>query len=330
MKRTTFLLSGATLLLCIIEPTLVHAATTSPFFGPIIDPVCNCDPIGGVSGNGITVPTSAPAWGCVLETFQRAMNFLISFATVIITIFIAWAGFTYMVSGGNPEKRSLANKRIMNAVIGLIIVLCAYLVVDSLMKIIYNPSAPNLGPWNSILAGDGAGTCLAPVPNGKPLPGTTAATNPSAAPAPAQQSASPVSSGGPIEANICNAANAYHGQPTTACNCGGSACAWAVNNVLTNAGLQPMGGSSVLAMQSALTGGRGTAISQGDAVCGDLVIVTNGSGENHVGVCMTNGCTSALSNSSTNHSFTWVSSTNPVFGESYSLSYPRYYYRVTN
>jgi hypothetical protein len=98
------------------------------------------------------------------------MSFVVAFAAILITIFLALAGFTYMTSGGNPGKHELANKRIMNAVIGLVIVLAAYLLVDSLLKVIYNPANPAFGPWNSILGGSPGEDCLSIVnpPNAPP------------------------------------------------------------------------------------------------------------------------------------------------------------------
>jgi hypothetical protein len=148
MNKKQFFILGA-LTVALILPEFAHAASTS-FFGPIVPDACNC-----------TSTSSAPAWGCVLATLQNVMSFLVSFATIIITFFIALAGFTYMTSGGNAEKRQLANKRLTNAVIGLLIVPCAYLLVDSIMKVIYNPNAAGFGPWNSILGSNPGQQCLA-------------------------------------------------------------------------------------------------------------------------------------------------------------------------
>lgn len=164
---STFALTAGVMFL----PLAAHAASAT-FFGPIVSPICNCAT--QISANGVTVPNSAPAWGCVLQTLQNIMNFMVTMATVAITIFIALAGFSYMASGGNPEKRTMANKRIMNAVIGLVIVLCAWLVVDSILKVLYNPSTTtSYGPWNSILVSDGSNDCIAPTQNPTSLPGVT-------------------------------------------------------------------------------------------------------------------------------------------------------------
>ena len=143
-------IATGSLLVLLLAPEFAHAATSvlSPDFH-IISDACNC-----------ANPGSAPGWGCVLATIQNAMDFLIGFATIIITVFIALAGFTYMTSGGSAEKRSLANKRMLNAAIGLMIALSAWLIVDSIMKVLYNPNS-FFGPWNSILGSAPDSDCLA-------------------------------------------------------------------------------------------------------------------------------------------------------------------------
>jgi hypothetical protein len=167
--------SFALLVFIFLLPEFAHAAVTPLSSGFQIFPsACNCSQI---TSNGITGP-SAPAWGCIMQTFQNIITFIIGFAVILITVFLAWAGFTYMTSGGNPGKHELANKRIMNAVIGLLIVLCAYLLVDSILKVIYNPSNPNFGPWNSILGGNPGEDCLSIVnpPNAGPSTSNPAST----------------------------------------------------------------------------------------------------------------------------------------------------------
>lgn len=133
---------------------------------------------------------------------------------------------------------------------------------------------------------------------------------------------------GSIQERIATAANAFKGTSTNVpgTNNGRSACAYAVNEVLKRAGLSPMGGLSVTAMEAALNGGRGQQIPIAQSVAGDLLIVTSGSG-NHVGVCISSGCSSVLSNSSSQAAFTWVSG--PSFSPSYNAGVGRTY-RVNN
>ncbi len=137
---------------------LAAQAAVGTFTGSIVPTtgVCNCQ--------------YAPDWGCVLQLIQNGMNFVVYFATILITFFIAWAGFTYMTSGGNQEKHSLANKRILNAVIGLMIVLTSWLLVDSVMKVLYDQKS-GFGPWNKILQSNGGDNCFTARANPPPLTG---------------------------------------------------------------------------------------------------------------------------------------------------------------
>ncbi|MDP2816322.1 MAG: pilin [Rectinemataceae bacterium] len=108
-------------------------------FGPIIPEACRACPCG---------------FGGVLAIIQNVVNFLIGISIIVATIIIVWAGGLYILSATNPESRSTANKMLINAAIGLVIVLSAWLIVDFVMKTLYD-SGSEFGPWNSILAGDG-------------------------------------------------------------------------------------------------------------------------------------------------------------------------------
>jgi hypothetical protein len=155
MRRSSFLfvvfLTAFTFM-----PLISHAASAT-FFGPIIPTACNC---ANVTGPGGTVPESGAAWGCVLQVLQNLMNFAVSLGAIIITLYIVWAGVAYVLSPINAEGRQKAKSRLLNAVLGLFVMLAAWLFIDSIMKVIYNSNA--YGPWNSILNPNGAADCIAP------------------------------------------------------------------------------------------------------------------------------------------------------------------------
>jgi hypothetical protein len=138
---------------------------------------------------------------------------------------------------------------------------------------------------------------------------------------------------GSIQQKIYSATISYKGASTAAGPGGGNkACAWAVNNILRNAGISTIDGNSVIEMEKVLVQGRGKRVSQSDAVAGDLVLLLqtrtkSGKVGNHVGVCLNNGCTSVLSNSSSEATFGWPSG--PTFSPSYIGGTPRFY-RVTS
>jgi hypothetical protein len=190
LSRAKIYLSAFFVMLA-VAPILVHAST---FTGPI-DPsstLCGC------AGN------EAPDYGCVLILIQNLMNFFIYFATLVITMYIAMAGFAYMTSGGNPEKHGEANKRILNAVIGLMIVLGAWLIVNSVMSVLYQKSS--FGDWNSILSAKEASNCIKGKPT-PPLPGLSSAANAGGGPG---DSTAPGPTTGNAKAIIAGQAAATH------------------------------------------------------------------------------------------------------------------------
>lgn len=113
-------------------------------FDPIVPEVCR---------------TCACGFGGVLAIVQNVVNFIIAISIIFATIIMVWAGGLYIVSATNPESRSTANKMLLNAVIGILIILCAWLVVDFVMKTLYD-NGSEFGPWNSILLGGSGDSCV--------------------------------------------------------------------------------------------------------------------------------------------------------------------------
>ena len=107
-------------------------------------------------------------------------------------------------------------------------------------------------------------------------------------------------------------------------------CAWAVNQVLQQAGIKPLGKNQlhVLSVERDLKNGRGFRVRPNEARPGDLTLVDfPGTNRQHIGICLNNGCTRAISNSSTSASFSTISDGH------FSYSYRgarRAIYRVSN
>jgi hypothetical protein len=129
----------ALVLLGTLAPTVAFAG---PFNEPIFPAECSCE--GG-----------APAYGCVLETIQNVIAIGIAIGFIMATLALMYAGFVWMTSGGNSERRSKGKTMIMNVIVGIVVILAAWLVVDFVMKTLYDESG-EFGPWNDILAGEGA------------------------------------------------------------------------------------------------------------------------------------------------------------------------------
>ncbi|HYE23282.1 MAG TPA: pilin [Candidatus Paceibacterota bacterium] len=148
------------------------------FFGPIIpdgtngQPDCTCED--QLAPSGASIP-SAPDWGCVMQTMQNLINLAISLSFILAIIYIVYTGFMFVSSAGSPGQREAAKTRLMNVVIGILVVLSAWLIVDFIMKTLYDPQGDaNFGPWHQILAGDNENMCFRIADPPDALPGVVA------------------------------------------------------------------------------------------------------------------------------------------------------------
>jgi hypothetical protein len=238
--------------------------------------------------------------------------FALLFAGILAFGSIVYGGFKYSTSAGNASKQSEGRSWIWSALIGMLLLAGAYLILYTINPSLTKCSLPTLSSVNIASSGVGSGS------NGNNGGSGTGGGN--TFNGGGGRSGGGVATGGwgggtAADASIANAAAAYRGTSTAGGPGGGTvACAWAVNNVLAEAGIAPLDSTSVQSMENALTSGdRGTLVDPSQAVPGDIVIQAQ---DGHVGVCLNNGCTQVLSNSSSNASFTWVSNTS--FSPSYS------------
>jgi hypothetical protein len=84
---------------------------------------------------------------------SNIINF-ISFNLAIpaaVLLFVA-AGVIFLISGGSEEKVTLAKSIFTNTVIGLVIIFCSWMLIDTLIKTIANPGFTEAGEvvwfWN--------------------------------------------------------------------------------------------------------------------------------------------------------------------------------------
>jgi type IV secretory pathway VirB2 component (pilin) len=68
------------------------------------------------------------------ETVINIINWILGLLGIIAVIMILYAGFQWMTAGGNEDKVSSAKKIISAAIIGLIIILLAWAIVNFVLK----------------------------------------------------------------------------------------------------------------------------------------------------------------------------------------------------
>ncbi len=126
-KRTFFILASVFVILLLV-PLLASAAG-------IPDRIVPCD---GVDCNICHIA----------ELAQNVLNTGIFIAVFLSAILFAWAGWKYITAGGGGEV-SAAKEIFLNVLIGLVIILAAWLIVDTIMRTLVNENA-SIGPWNKI------------------------------------------------------------------------------------------------------------------------------------------------------------------------------------
>lgn len=89
----------------------------------------------------------------LVELGNRLIKWLIGIVVILFAVLAVWAGFGLVTSGGNPSALQDAKSRFTNAFIGLLIVLSAWLLVDTLMRGIVNGADGEIagyGPWSEV------------------------------------------------------------------------------------------------------------------------------------------------------------------------------------
>lgn len=115
----------ATIILVFISLSLPQSAPAEILMDKVIDNYTTVERTTLGEGNFTRDPEKI-----VVNIIKQALSFL----GLVFIIIIIWSGYQWMTAGGNAETVTTAKKRILNAVIGLIIVLAAYIIADFIIS----------------------------------------------------------------------------------------------------------------------------------------------------------------------------------------------------
>ncbi len=114
----------------------------------------------------------------------RIIRYLLGFLGIITVLFVMYAGWLWMTSGGNEEKIARAKKTLINAAIGLIIIVTSFGIVTLILNRLLSASTgmggpgPGPGPGSSGLGVSALGNCtlesVYPEPNQREVSRNTA------------------------------------------------------------------------------------------------------------------------------------------------------------
>lgn len=86
---------------------------------------------------------------CDLVTLaNNVMKILIVLGVVVAALVFVNAGFLYLTSSTNPGNISRGHSLFTSALVGLVIILAAWLIIDAIMGVLFNQSA--LGNWKTM------------------------------------------------------------------------------------------------------------------------------------------------------------------------------------
>jgi hypothetical protein len=118
------------------------ASKNSPPTCPAAKKCCYMKASAGVTGSSVTLPD--PLAG--MNFPQIVGNIVRAFAGIagsIALLMFVWGGITYIMSGGVQEKVKKSKATLLNAAIGIVLILCAYTFVSAIIDTIL---APNTTP----------------------------------------------------------------------------------------------------------------------------------------------------------------------------------------
>ncbi len=77
-----------------------------------------------------------------IEAVSLIINWLLGFIGIIVFVIFLLAGFEYSTSGGDSDNAEIAQKRMVNALIGLIIIFFAFVVSNAVLGFVFQDSIP--------------------------------------------------------------------------------------------------------------------------------------------------------------------------------------------
>lgn len=79
-----------------------------------------------IDNNKVELPKNAVGDGTITNIF----NVVLAAAGVITVVVIVWAGIQFMIARGDPEKVKTARNNILYSVIGLVIVIFSFVILN--------------------------------------------------------------------------------------------------------------------------------------------------------------------------------------------------------
>lgn len=113
------------------------------------------------------------AWVCVLAMLNNLTTLIMTIAVLIVILVITYAGILLVFTATNPENKSQAKKMLINAAIGLVIALGAWLIIDKVLEVLGGDTYDSIEEATAVIGTGGSECVVAADPLTKPITGTS-------------------------------------------------------------------------------------------------------------------------------------------------------------
>ncbi len=76
--------------------------------------------------------------GDLMDIISRLVTWVLIFAGALAVIYLVYGGIMYITAGGDAEKATKGRTALINAIIGIVIILLAIVIVNFVMNIVQN------------------------------------------------------------------------------------------------------------------------------------------------------------------------------------------------
>jgi len=84
-------------------------------------------------GQDVNFDITPPISGDLPTVIGDIVQLMFAFAGIVALIYLILGGYNYIMAGGNPEMQEAAKKTITNAIIGLVVIIISYLIIQFIL-----------------------------------------------------------------------------------------------------------------------------------------------------------------------------------------------------
>jgi hypothetical protein len=128
-KYLKSIVSRVVLPILVLAPVISSAQTFGNGQAPIDN---NRNPVGA-----LPTDTGILQDGTLIGTISFVIRWALGFIGIVIFLIFLYAGFEYATAGGDSAKAESAQKRMINAVIGLIIIFFAFVASNTILGFVF-------------------------------------------------------------------------------------------------------------------------------------------------------------------------------------------------